>query len=113
MVDEATETISDELNIEETQQRGPPEGRRRAGRPAGAKNKGPDPAFFDRLKDLDWEKNVVYIYRTEPLVDLTTGGDPKYVMKYAEPIDEDQLMRDLGSGKYQTRLTETQRRPAG
>jgi len=109
MVAEAPETISDELNIateaEETAEESPA---RRRGRPEGAKNKGPDPTFFDRLKDLDWERNVVYIYRTEPLVDLTTGGGPKYATKYAEPFDEDKVMRDLGSGKYQARVSQTQ-----
>ena len=101
----APETISDELNIADNEQ--PPE-KEGPGRPKGAKNKGPEPIFFDRLKLLDWERHVAYLYRTGPIVDLTTGGGSKYVTKYAEPFDEDRVMRDLGSGKYQVRLTELQ-----
>ena len=104
----APETISDELNIPEAEPKEPKEERSGRGRPPGAKNKGPDATFFDRLKDLDWERHVVYLYRLQPLIDLATAGGSKYVTKYAEPFDEDRVMRDLGSGMYQARLTELQ-----
>lgn len=104
----APETISDELNIPVSEPEEAKDERRGRGRPEGSKNKGPDATFFDRLKNLDWERHVVYLYRLQPLIDLTTAGGSKYVTKYAEPFDEDRVMRDLGSGMYQARLTELQ-----
>jgi hypothetical protein len=105
MATELLEEVSEELKtVEEPSE---PE-RNRGGRPPGAKNKGPSPSFFDRLKDIDWQRHTAFIYRLQPLIDRTVGGEPKYIDKYGEPFDEDRVMHDHGSGVYQVRLTELQ-----
>lgn len=104
MLSEALEEVSEQLI---TSPEPEPEPKNRGGRPVGAKTRPPDPGFFDRLKDLDWEKHLLYLYRLQPLVDRTSGGDPKYILKYSEAIDEDRVMQDHGSGVYQVRLTKS------
>lgn len=96
--------VSEELI---TSQEPQPEEKNRGGRPPGSKTRPPDAGFFDRLKDMDWEKTLLYLYRLQPLVDRTSGGDPKYILKYAEAIDEDRVMQDHGSGVYQIRVTKS------
>ena len=106
MPTEALEQVSDELITSPAAAEKPAaEEKNRGGRPVGSKTKGPEAGFFDRLKDLDWEKHLLYLYRLQPLVDRTMGGDPKYILKYSEAIDEDKVMQDHGSGVYQIRLT--------
>jgi hypothetical protein len=60
--------------------------------------------FFQRLRSaspVDWERYIVYLYRTDPIVDTTAGGTkPKYVAKFTQPFDEDTVMKEFGSGGY-------------
>lgn len=77
----------------------------RRGRPP--KDDQAKPSFFDSLKTRDWERTLVYLYRTAPLIDRTIGGDKKYICKFSSPFDEDQVMREYGSGGYIARVTES------
>jgi hypothetical protein len=94
------EVISEELSEEKSTDKP------RRGRPP--KDDQPKPSFFDTLKTRDWERTLAYLYRTAPLIDRTLGGDKKYICKYSSPFDEDQVMREYGSGGYLVRLTESQ-----
>ncbi len=106
MPTEALEQVTDELITPPIQPDKPSaEEKNKGGRPVGWRAKPPEGGFFERLKDLDWEKHLLYLYRLQPLVDRTSGGDPKYILKYQEAIDEDRVMQDHGSGVYQLRLT--------
>lgn len=40
------------------------------------------------------------MYRLEPTIDRTRTGEPKYIQSYAEPVNEDRILADHGSGKY-------------
>jgi ElaB/YqjD/DUF883 family membrane-anchored ribosome-binding protein len=73
------------------------------------------PSFFAKVKAIpaaDWGKRAyIYGYLLEPLCNLKTAGESKYLFKSSEPIfDEDSLMKDFGSGKY--RLNLVYRKPA-
>ena len=65
--------------------------------------------FWGRMKTIsaaDWGTRAnVYLYRIEPITDRLRGGDKKYVMCYGEPISEDRVMIDQGSGRYKAILT--------
>ena len=60
--------------------------------------------FFQSLGNVhkdDWGTRYnLYIYRQEPIIDRTRAGEPKYIMQYAEPISEDRILADHGSGRY-------------
>lgn len=77
-------------------------------RPPGA------PSFFERLKDYptqEWDGGqvVLTLYRLEPFTDRTTGGPkPVWVMKYGNPIDEERILLDHGSGRYRVYLNEAE-----
>jgi hypothetical protein len=62
---------------------------------------------FDQLKLRDWDRTLVYLYRTAPLIDRTQSGDRKFICKYSAAFDEDQIMQEHGSGGYLARVTET------
>lgn len=61
-------------------------------------------SFFQTLSRVDrddWGTRInLYLYRTEPTIDRTRQGDPKYIMTYGEPINEDRILADHGSGRY-------------
>jgi hypothetical protein len=66
--------------------------------------------FFERLKRVhadDWGTRAnVYLYRLEPITDRLKGGNSfVFVMKYDEPIDQDKVLMDQGSGKYRAVFT--------
>lgn len=65
--------------------------------------------FFERLKEIsqdDWGTRAnVHLYRLEPYTDRLRSGTVVHIMKYAEPIDEDRIMMDHGSGRYRAMLT--------
>lgn len=78
---------------------------RRPGRPRADESPSEDShSFFDTLVKVDardWGTRYwIYVYRLEPTIDRTRTGDPKYIQSYAEPINEDRLLADHGSGKY-------------
>lgn len=64
--------------------------------------------FFDRLRDIavaDWgTRYYLYVYRLEPLIDRLRSGEIKYVMRYSEPIEEQKIMLEHGSGRYRINL---------
>lgn len=62
------------------------------------------PSFYQTMNKVakaDWgPRATIYLYRVEPVIDRTRSGDLKYIMTYAEPINEDRIMADCGSGRY-------------
>jgi hypothetical protein len=68
-----------------------------------------EPKFWKsmaKIEAADWGSRAnIYLYRVEPITDRLRGGDKKYVMCYGEPISEDRLMIDHGSGRYKAILT--------
>ena len=84
----------------------PPSGR---GRPPGRKDPVPKQmSFFDRLAKIDkqdWGTRAqVRVYRLEPIIDRLRGSERKYIRVYQEPLTEEQLKVDNGSGRYRLYL---------
>ena len=70
----------------------------------------PEVGFFEFLTKFtrpQWESLMIYVYRLAPITDRLAGGHQnKFVVKYTEPIDEDKLKHEHGSGKYRLQLNE-------
>jgi hypothetical protein len=98
--------------------KGPARGKKRpnqktkpASRPrAGAK---PDQiprtvTFFARVAQIDKEdwgsRASMSLYRLEPIIDRLRGSEKKHIAKYEEPIDENRIKLDYGSGRYRLYL---------
>jgi len=84
-----------------------------AARPAKAKKREPElPPFFELLQQVkaeDWQRGYrLYCYRTWPVIDRR--DNEHFLAKLAEPVDEDRLLRDFGSGKYHLRLNDARGR---
>jgi hypothetical protein len=66
------------------------------------------PTFFQamgRIQKEDWgPRATIYLYRVEPVIDRLRASDKKYIMTYAEPINEDKILADHGSGRYKAVL---------
>lgn len=64
--------------------------------------------FFESLRKIalaDWgSRYYLYLYRLEPVIDRLRSGETKYVMRYSEPVDEEKLMQEHGSGRYRLNL---------
>jgi hypothetical protein len=64
--------------------------------------------FFDRIRAIDradWGTRAkVRTYRLEPVIDRIRSGDPKYIQIYEEPVSEEKLKADHGSGRYRLYL---------
>jgi hypothetical protein len=64
--------------------------------------------FFDRVAAIqlaDWGTRAkVKVYRLDPIIDRTRGSEYKFVQIYHQPIDEDKLKVDHGSGRYRLYL---------
>jgi hypothetical protein len=62
------------------------------------------PTFYQTINKIpkaDWGPRAnIYLYRVEPVIDRTRSGDSKFINTYAEPVNEDRVMADYGSGKY-------------
>lgn len=60
--------------------------------------------FFAYLKTFPadaWrEELLLYLFRTGPLTDSRRTGNFKYIQKYSKPVDQEDIMRDFGSGGY-------------
>ena len=74
------------------------------------------PSFYDNVRsipELDWGKRAwIYVYCVEPVCNPKAFGENKYLFKSGVAIlDEDEIMKDYGSGKY--RLNLVYRKPAG
>lgn len=84
----------------------PPKSHHRGrGRPRADESPAEDShSFFETLLKVDardWGTRYwIYLYRLEPTIDRTRTGEPKYIQSYAEPINEDRILADQGSGKY-------------
>jgi len=58
-----------------------------------------------RVNKADWgSRAIIYLYRSEPIIDRSRSGDYHYIDKYSEPITEDRILTDHGSGKYRVML---------
>lgn len=80
----------------------------------------PDPigkheSFFARIARIardDWGTRAkIKVYRLEPIIDRLRGSENKYITIYHEPITEEKLKIDHGSGRY--RLYLNFKEPAG
>lgn len=65
--------------------------------------------FFDAVNQVpreDWGTRVIlWLYRLEPYTDRKKSGDNIYLLQYMEPVDENRVMMDFGSGRYRLMLT--------
>jgi len=53
----------------------------------------------------DWgTRAYIYLYRMEPFTNRLASGNVTHIKKYFEPIDEDRVMHEEGSGKYRAIL---------
>ena len=60
---------------------------------------------MNKIAKADWGPRAnIYLYRVEPVIDRTRSGDTKFVNTYAEPVNEDRIMADYGSGRYKLML---------
>ncbi len=56
---------------------------------------------MNKVPKADWGARAnIYLYRVEPVIDRTRTGDPKFINCYAEPVNEERVMADYGSGRY-------------
>jgi hypothetical protein len=87
-----------------------PPKKRSAGRPIGATTGSGQGKrnLFSKMEGIsadDWGTRAsVHLYRMEPFTDRLRSGTVVHIMKYSEPIDEDRVMKDHGSGKYRALL---------
>lgn len=81
-------------------------------RPKGRRTKDPStdatPTFWQKVAAVakaDWGPRAnIYLYRVEPVIDRRRAGSQTYITKYAEPISEDRILADHGSGRYKLML---------
>ena len=77
---------------------------RKPGRPGKNSPTEDSHSFFETVGKVhrdDWgTRYFLYVYRLEPVIDRTRGGEPKYIMQYTEAVNEDRLLADHGSGRY-------------
>lgn len=53
----------------------------------------------------EWEYLMLRLYRLAPITDrLAGGGSTKFISKYNEPVDEQQIKLEHGSGRYRLML---------
>ena len=77
-----------------------------------AKTTGEPPAtpdsFWDHIRSIpktDWDETTfMYLFRTHPITDRTKTGNDLNLMKYAQPIDLDHVLKTFGSGGYRIML---------
>ena len=64
--------------------------------------------FFQQISKIplaDWGTRAkIRVYRLEPIIDMRRGSNNKYICIYTEPLDEERIKRDLGSGRYRLYL---------
>lgn len=58
-----------------------------------------------RIAKEDWGTRAsIKLYRLEPVINRLVTSDNKYIGVYAEPVDEERIKVDYGSGKYRLYL---------
>lgn len=57
---------------------------------------------IQQLSPDEWQGKKVYLYRVWPIIDKK--GDDHFLAKLCEPIDEDYVLKNWGSGRYHLRL---------
>ncbi len=64
--------------------------------------------FFERVGEIpkaDWGTRAsIKLYRLEPVINRLATSDNKYIGVYAEPVNEERVKVDYGSGKYRLYL---------
>lgn len=95
------------LDQETTLPQTPPEEKRPPGRKPGFKpfnNELTPEEFFQsvgEISDSDWPKNLVYVWRRDPMIDNTNGGrEPKYIDVVNHALTIDNVKEEHGSGTY-------------
>ena len=77
-------------------------------REKAAKSAKGGPTFWQKVAAVaraDWGPRAnIYLYRVEPVIDRRRQGSQTYITKYAEPISEDRILADHGSGRYKLML---------
>lgn len=81
----------------------------KGGRPPKSEDRVPKVmGFVDRIQRIakeDWgARATIRVYRTEPSVDRVRLGEPKHICVYSEPVDEERIKADHGSGRYRLYL---------
>jgi hypothetical protein len=60
---------------------------------------------IDRVDKADWGTRAkIKIYRLEPIIDRLRGSEFKYLTIYHEPVNEEKIKHDHGSGRYRLYL---------
>jgi hypothetical protein len=65
--------------------------------------------FFERIQSVAAEDYLggrakIRVYRLAPLINRNSGSDTKFITMYAEPVTEDKIKVDHGSGRYRLYL---------
>ncbi len=64
--------------------------------------------FFKRVSQIakeDWGTRAsLKLYRLEPVINRLATSDNKYICVYHEPVNEERIKQDFGSGKYRLYL---------
>jgi len=86
-----------------------PKPEKRHGRPPKGEDRIPKVmSFFKRVDSIakeDWgTRAAIKVYRLEPSIDRLRLGEPKHIQRYTEPVDEDRIKADHGSGRYRLYL---------
>lgn len=65
--------------------------------------------FFDRVAGIplaDWQTRAkIRVYRLAPIINRLAGSENKYITIYREPISEEKIKIDHGSGRYRLYLS--------
>lgn len=88
----------------------PPRSRRAAARPPAPPAASQRTHMIDGIPDVwdelstwtadDWQYRIAYLWRTGPLVDLTTKGGATSIKKITRKFDLETIMQEEGSGSY-------------
>jgi hypothetical protein len=101
---EKTEVLPQKTPVEQ-----PKRGRGRPPNPRVATEDEPErQPFFAWIKSFpptEWQELLyMYLYRCEPFTDRKQTGNHNYIRKYSEPIEEEDVKVQFGSGRYKLML---------
>ena len=88
-----------------------PASEQHAGRPKAGETRSPSVRFFDKWNATEnFEENAEYwLFRIEPITHRDAQGKPRFIQLYAEPMDENKIMRLYGSGVYKVMVKSRKR----